>query len=399
MKTFYKGVDISKYNNINWSKVKKEELDFVIIRAGYGFRTVDPKFKENIEAAIKLGLHIGIYWFSYAGCANHAKSEAEFCLKTIEPYKKYIDFPVWFDWEADSKRYAQSEYRFALNKNTISNMAITFMETIKKAGYKTGNYSNLDYLNAYFNDTVKNNYDTWLAHVAADGGPRTSTSYSGKYTMWQYSWKGRPNGFYTDTDMNYCYVDYLAGSASEAPKVESKPATYQVPAGIKFRTDVNKNVITTYKLPSHAEYKLSDHFKVKEFQSKYSKEVKIHNKLIIILEALYKKLDCSKIIVNSGYRTPEHDKAVGGSGTGQHTLGRAADIVCYDKKNRIISAKKVCCALEDMGGIYGIGYISTNSTHVDTRDKSKKWWGDETKAGAPNISKLGYNSFHDYFKM
>jgi hypothetical protein len=78
-------------------------------------------------------------------------------------------------------------------------------------------------------------------------------------------------------------------------------------------------------------------------------------------------------------------------------LGRAADIVCYDKNKKIISAKTVCCALEDMGGVYGIGYISPSATHVDTRDKSKQWWGDESKSGTPNIKKLGYSSFHDYF--
>ena len=52
-----------------------------------------------------------------------------------------------------------------------------------------------------------------------------------------------------------------------------------------------------------------------------------------------------------------------------------------------------------MGNIYGIGYITPTSTHVDTRSKDKKWWGDETKSGAPNIPRLGYNSFHDYFKI
>lgn len=399
MKILYKGIDISAHNGkINWSKINKKEIDFVIIRAGYGFSTVDKYFKTNIENAIKLGLHIGIYWFSYAGCANHAKSEADFCLKTLEPYKQYIDFPVWFDWEYDSYNYAKAHYSYALNMDTVSNMAVVFMERVKKAGYKVGNYSNPDYLNTFFNKNVKENYDTWLAHVGTNGAPRTTTSYKGKYTVWQYSWKGRPSGFSSDVDMNYCYVDY-AGCGSKVSKAEPKTATYQVPAGITFRTDVNKNVISKFILPAHAEMKLSDHFKVKEFQSKYSKEVKIHNKLIIILEALYKELNCSKIIVNSGYRTSEHDKAVGGSGFGQHTLGRAADIVCYDKKNKIIPANKVCCTLEDMGGIYGIGYISANAVHVDTRDKSKKWWGDETKAGAPNISKLGYNSFHDYFKM
>ena len=39
MEILYKGVDISKHNSINWNKVNKSEIDFVIIRAGYGFKT------------------------------------------------------------------------------------------------------------------------------------------------------------------------------------------------------------------------------------------------------------------------------------------------------------------------------------------------------------------------
>ena len=79
MKTLYKGIDVSNHNDrINWSKIDKNEVQFVMIRAGYGFSTVDFQFKANIEGAIKAGIHIGIYWFSYAGTPAHAKTEAEF---------------------------------------------------------------------------------------------------------------------------------------------------------------------------------------------------------------------------------------------------------------------------------------------------------------------------------
>ena len=97
MNVIYKGVDISKYNSINWDKVNPEEVNFVIIRAGYGFKTQDPTFKTNIENAIRLGLHIGIYWFSYAGTVEQAKQEAQGCLNIINPYKNKIDFPIFFD--------------------------------------------------------------------------------------------------------------------------------------------------------------------------------------------------------------------------------------------------------------------------------------------------------------
>ena len=61
------GLDISKWNsNIDWKAVKKANIDFVIIRAGYGTGYIDPYFKTNIENAIKNNLMIGIYWFSYA---------------------------------------------------------------------------------------------------------------------------------------------------------------------------------------------------------------------------------------------------------------------------------------------------------------------------------------------
>ena len=46
MEVLYKGVDISKYQSINWNKVNLNEIDFVIIRAGLGFKTED---KEVIK--------------------------------------------------------------------------------------------------------------------------------------------------------------------------------------------------------------------------------------------------------------------------------------------------------------------------------------------------------------
>ena len=101
------------------------------------------------------------------------------------------------------------------------------------------------------------------------------------------------------------------------------------------------------------------------------------------------------------FRSPAHDRYINGSGSGQHTLGKAADIVCYGKDGNPISAKLVCCTLEDFGDVYGIGYIGPYSTHVDTRSALNKWWGDESVSGFPSISRIkpGYKSFYDYFGM
>ena len=181
----YKGVDISSHNSINWNKVDPKEIDFVIIRAGYGFNTQDKQFKINIENAIKKGIPVGIYWFSYAGSVEHAKKEAEFCLNVIGMYRKYITFPVFFDWENDSYNYVVKTYKITPNKQLVSDMAIAFLETVKKAGYKVGNYNSVSYLNTYFNNRVKDNYDTWVAHVKFGGKPLEQTSYKGRYSIHQ----------------------------------------------------------------------------------------------------------------------------------------------------------------------------------------------------------------------
>lgn len=41
-------------------------------------------------------------------------------------------------------------------------------------------------------------------------------------------------------------------------------------------------------------------------------------------------------VLTSTYRSPEHDRSKGRSGTGAHTLGRAVDIRCNTSKNRFL---------------------------------------------------------------
>lgn len=125
---------------------------------------------------------------------------------------------------------------------------------------------------------------------------------------------------------------------------------------------------------------LTEHFNISEFRCKCGGEHEtiLDRSLADKLEKLFEVLKCSKIIVNSGYRCAAHDRNVGGNGIGQHTKGTAADIVCYDGKNRIISSKIVTCAAQDLGfgGIANIDSTYT-ATHVDIRS-GVRWLGDET---------------------
>ena len=125
----------------------------------------------------------------------------------------------------------------------------------------------------------------------------------------------------------------------------------------------------------------------------------IQAKLISYLEQIFAYLNCSKIIVSSGYRCPSHDKAVCGSGAGRHAMGMAADICCYGQDGKPIASKYVACAAEDLG-INGIGLNCGGNavyTHIDSRSASAKWWGDESIKGKPSIQRVnGSTSFYAY---
>lgn len=123
---------------------------------------------------------------------------------------------------------------------------------------------------------------------------------------------------------------------------------------------------------------LSPHFSDYEFKCQCGCGNKTVSKdLIDKLEQLYSKLNCSKIIVSSGFRCSKHDKEVGGNGSGFHTKGMAADICCYGQDGKPINTKLVCCAAQDLGfgGIANINESYTY-THVDVRTGSR-WLGNE----------------------
>ncbi|MDE6520286.1 MAG: DUF882 domain-containing protein [Ruminococcus sp.] len=154
-------------------------------------------------------------------------------------------------------------------------------------------------------------------------------------------------------------------------------------------------MIKTYKSTDRTQ--LTEHFNVSEFKCKCggNHDTKLDTDLVDKLEKLHTALNCSKIIINSGYRCPTHSVNVGGSATDYHTKGYAADIVCYDQKGNKISSKIVSCAAHDLGfgGIANIDGTYT-ATHVDTRT-SNFWKGDEVVTTAHSVTE----DFYKYYGL
>jgi len=79
---------------------------------------------------------------------------------------------------------------------------------------------------------------------------------------------------------------------------------------------------------------ITTNFNKREFNSKDGKRMplSVFNNVKELARNLQILRDAigSPIHINSGYRSPSHNKSVGGSHKSQHLLGKASDITCKD---------------------------------------------------------------------
>lgn len=233
-----KGIDVSKWNgSIDWNKVKSSGIDYVIIRGGFGTSTVDSKFKTYIEGASNAGLKVGVYWFSYATTSEKAAQEARKCVETIAPYKNSITYPVFFDYEYDSVKYANSN-GVIITKNSATQIANSFINTIKSYGYDTGIYTNKNFSNTYFTNELINSTNLWVAQY------NTTNTFNNDYSMWQYSEKGLVPGISNYVDLNYTYLKTPKNNIStySSSSVQTQTSVDNSSAAKKGVTTVNLNL-------------------------------------------------------------------------------------------------------------------------------------------------------------
>lgn len=128
-------------------------------------------------------------------------------------------------------------------------------------------------------------------------------------------------------------------------------------------------MIKTYSKAVHSLIKLSDNFCVWEFACKDGTDT------VLIDEALVEKLQRIRnwagapVIITSGYRTPKHNAAIGGSKSSKHCIGKAADICVKDRLKSIYEI----AAFAEAIGFKGIERNEDKSyVHVDTR--AEKWF-------------------------
>ena len=158
-----KGIDISYHNGtINWDKVKNSDVDFVIIRCGYGDNYTsqdDKKWLENVQACESRGIPYGVYIYSYAENVAQAQSEADHVLRLIKGHK--LSYPVFYDLEDEptTGRHTNQE---------ILNMTRTFCTAIQNAGYNVGVYANKSWFTSKLTDSYYDKVPGTIAEIIAE---------------------------------------------------------------------------------------------------------------------------------------------------------------------------------------------------------------------------------------
>ena len=220
-----RGIDISAHQgDIDLSKLKGQ-IDFVIIRVGYGTKgTIDIKFTRNANLCRELGIPVGFYWYSYALDVEGAKKEAQAMINAINPYKDIVKFGVWFDME-DADGY-KSKNGMPSNQ-TLREMCAAFCEATENAGFYSGIYASESWFNNQLKGSEVTPYDKWVAQWPTSGGKQTALNTSADKRsdvhLWQFTSQGRFSGYSGNLDTNYAYLDEFPNPSSSTDTSTSTP--------------------------------------------------------------------------------------------------------------------------------------------------------------------------------
>ena len=346
------GIDISEYQqNINLSLVA---CDFVIVKATEGKTYTDPCFFQHINNAKKLGKLLGFYHYARPE-NNRPEEEVQNFLNAVGSYLgEGIPF---LDWESAGK------YDTTWAKQWLD---IFYQRTgIKPIIYM----SVLSCEHAYNWSNVAPYYKLWIAkykdygidynYDMTNAGKSPVPKYWDTYVMWQWTSKGRLDGYGGDLDCDLFY-----GERAEWLKLcekDGKPMSdyIEVRDGVATYSNSKQGnkTFTIGGKPSN--------FKVKEFACHDgTDEILIDGNLVRYLQRerdLY-----GSTTITSGYRTPSYNAKIGGVPNSQHVYGKASDTIC---KNG--SPLEVAMTAEAMG-MGGIGLYS-GFTHIDTRAGKSRW--------------------------
>ncbi len=199
-----RGIDISRHqwgSPVDFDAVRAAGARFVILRAGYGWGRdqIDPCFEKGYALAVRAGLEVGAYWYSYAQTPQQARQEAELCLLALRG--KRLGMGVWFDQEYEPGIVA-------LTNTQRTELVEAFCGTLAKERMLCGLYCSRDWINNRLDADRLKGIQLWVAaYTERDSPGETALTWG----IWQHAGNaGRWPGVVGPCDLDVCRRDYPA---------------------------------------------------------------------------------------------------------------------------------------------------------------------------------------------
>ena len=156
---------------------------------GSGASQLDSKFLYNLAAVKRLNIPYTVYLYSYAENETEARWEAENLVRNwLIPHGVAVTngLPIYLDIEQyDNVAGGIEKYNKVLP---------TFVKRMNELGYGAKGYANLSTTQRLSNEAK--GYVDWIAQYYV------RCTYTGNYTMWQYTSSGSIPGITGSVDIN-----------------------------------------------------------------------------------------------------------------------------------------------------------------------------------------------------
>ena len=203
------GIDISHHNGkIDWKKVQKghPEVQFVYIKATEGASWVDSNYDYNLKHARKKGFKVGSYhFFNYR---VSAREQFDNFAKNVDSKKQDI-IPM-----VDFEKYGSAKNA----RNAVAELKV-FCRMVKD---HYGVYPMIYTNERIYNDHLSKDFKKYHLFIANYKSRLPELKDGARYTIWQFSERGRIEGIKERVDLDRFHPDFSLSSITYSKKKRKK---------------------------------------------------------------------------------------------------------------------------------------------------------------------------------